>query len=121
MFKLLPIAALSLALALAADASAQTTTGTISGRVADSQGLPLPGVTVTASSSNLQGVRTVVTSANGDYSFTGLPSGTYKVTYELSGFETTSKSMDLAPTQTLPVDVTLGVGGVSENVTVEAR
>ena len=48
MFKFLPIAVLTLAVALAADAAAQTTTGTISGRVADTQGLPLPGVTVTA-------------------------------------------------------------------------
>ena len=88
MFKFLPIAVLSLAVALAADAAAQTTTGTISGRVADAQGLPLPGVTVTAASSNLQGIRTAATSANGDYIFTGLPSGTYKLTFELSGFQT---------------------------------
>ena len=120
MFKFLPIAVLSLAVALAADAAAQTTTGTISGRVADAQGLPLPGVTVTAASSNLQGTRTAVTSANGDYIFTGLPSGTYKLTFELSGFQTAGKTMDLAPTQTFPVDMTLGVAAVSENVTVEA-
>src|SRR5947209_18146887 len=48
----------------AAIASAQTTTGTISGHVGDSQGLALPGVTVTVSSPRLQGGRTVVTSAN---------------------------------------------------------
>ncbi|HXI27752.1 MAG TPA: carboxypeptidase-like regulatory domain-containing protein, partial [Vicinamibacterales bacterium] len=70
-----------------ATASAQTTTGTISGHVIDSQGLALPGVTVSAASPNLQGVRTVVTSGNGDYIFTALPSGTYTITYELSGFQ----------------------------------
>ena len=59
----------------AAPVAAQSTTGTISGRVADSQGLPLPGVTVTATSPNLQGARETVTSENGDYILTLLPSG----------------------------------------------
>ena len=57
----------------AAPAAAQSTTGTISGRVVDSQGLALPGVTVIASSPNLQGTRETVTSENGDYILTLLP------------------------------------------------
>ena len=52
-------------LAVTAGASAQTTTATISGRVLDSQGLAVPGATVTATSPNLQGVREVVTSGCG--------------------------------------------------------
>jgi type I restriction-modification system DNA methylase subunit len=51
-------------------AAAQTTTGTISGRVLDAQALPLPGVTVIATSPNLQGTRETVSSANGDYILT---------------------------------------------------
>ena len=39
----------------AASVSAQSTTGTISGRVVDAQGLSVPGATVTAASPNLQG------------------------------------------------------------------
>jgi hypothetical protein len=96
-------------LAPASSASAQTTTGTISGHVADSQGLALPGVTVNASSPNLQSVRTAVTSTNGDYIFTGLPSGTYTITFELSGFENQSRTVTLAPTQVMPLDVAMGV------------
>jgi protocatechuate 3,4-dioxygenase beta subunit len=57
-------------------AAAQSTNGTISGRVTDSQGLPLPGVTVIATSPNLQGARETVTSENGDYILTLLPPGT---------------------------------------------
>src|SRR5205823_12157171 len=68
--------------AVAALASAQTTNGTVTGHVADSQGLALPGVTVNASSPNLQGVRTVVTSENGDFVLSGLPSGTYTLSFE---------------------------------------
>ena len=57
-----------LALALGAnEARAQSTTGTISGRVVDSQNLALPGVTVTATSPNLQGERDAVTTTTGDY------------------------------------------------------
>src|SRR5436309_11748512 len=74
-------------LATAAVSSAQTTTGTIAGHVADSQGLALPGVTVSAQSPNPQGVRTVVTSGTGDYVFTLLPPGAYTITFDLSGFQ----------------------------------
>ncbi len=42
-------------------------TGAIRGEVRDPDGLPLPGVTVTAGSSALQGKRDAVTSSNGDF------------------------------------------------------
>ena len=89
-------------------ANAQSTTGTISGHVSDSQGLALPGVTVTVASPNLQGIRSTVTSEIGDYVVTLLPSGTYTLTFELSGFQKQEKRILLAPTQTLPVDDELG-------------
>ena len=83
-------------LLMATAAAAQSTTGTISGRVVDTQGLPVPGVTVTATSPNLQGQRQTVTSENGDYILTLLPPGTYTLTYELSGFETQKTSVTVA-------------------------
>jgi hypothetical protein len=107
--------------ALAAGASAQTTTGTISGRVIDSQGLAVPGATVTATSTNLQGAREVVTSANGDYILTLLPSGAYTVTVALPGFQTQTRSIVLAPTQVLPLEVTLNPAGLQADVTVVGR
>ena len=107
-------------LSLAGTAGAQTTSGTISGRVVDGQGLPLPGVTVNAASPNLQGVRASTTSSNGDYTFIGLPSGPYTLTFELSGFQTIKKAVTLAPTETLTVDSALGVAAVSETVNVVA-
>src|SRR5438128_1938333 len=89
-------------------ALAQTTTGTITGRVTDAQGLPVPGVTITVESPALQGVQTIVSSGNGDYIVPLLPPGTYKVAFELSGFERQEKTVVVAATQTLPLDVTLG-------------
>jgi hypothetical protein len=106
---------------LPAVSAAQTTTGTISGHVIDSQGLALPGVTVNAASPNLQGIRTVTSSANGDYVFTALPPGTYTVTFELSGFQNQQKTVTVAPTQVVPLDATLGVGALNETVNVVGR
>ena len=97
-------------LALAAGATAQTTTGTISGRVLDTQGAALPGATVTAKSPNLQGTREAVTSENGDYILTGLPSGPYTISFSLAGFQTQTRNVVLAPTQVLPLEVTARPG-----------
>src|SRR4051812_5298549 len=105
-------------LALAGVAHAQSTTGTISGRVVDAQNLPVPGVTVTATSPNLQGTRETVTSTNGDYIISLLPSGAYVVTFELSGFDTVMRNATVAPTQVVPLEVEMGVAALSETVQV---
>jgi outer membrane receptor for ferrienterochelin and colicin len=106
------------AMTVAATAAAQTTTGTISGRVLDVQGAALPGATATARSPNLQGTREAVTSENGDYILTGLPSGPYTITFSLSGFQPQTRSVVLAPTQVLPLEVKLGPAQITEEVTV---
>ena len=51
-----------LIIAVAAAAGAQDTTGTISGRLVDAQGLPVPGATVSVT--GVQGTRTVVSDAD---------------------------------------------------------
>ena len=94
----------------AAMASAQVPTGTISGRVTDTSGGVLPGVTVTASSPNLQGPREVVTSASGDYVLALLPPGTYALEFVLPGFQTVKTELKVASTEVVPFDVELGVG-----------
>ena len=99
-------------------ARAQSTTGTIRGHVTDAQGLALPGVTISATSPNLQGVRSAVSAENGDYVLTSLPSGTYTLTFELSGFQRVQRTMGLAPTQDIPLEVELGPAAVSEEVNV---
>ena len=66
--------ALLLTIASASSAFAQgggaSSTGTIQGRVVDSQGAVLPGVTVTATSPSALGAQTAVTSEAGNYRFT---------------------------------------------------
>ena len=61
-----------------ASASAQGT-GDIVGRVVDSSGGALPGVSVTAMSLATSITRSTVTSDTGDYTFTLLPIGNYEV------------------------------------------
>ena len=101
-------------------AFAQTTTGTIFGRVFDSQGLALAGATVSASSPYLQGTRTVSSSESGDYIVTLLPPGTYTISVEVSGFERQQQTVTVAPTQTVPFDVTMGLAARAETVDVVA-
>jgi outer membrane receptor for ferrienterochelin and colicin len=103
---------------VAATVGAQSTTGTIYGRVVDAQGFGVPGVTVMVTSPNLQGTQATVTSNNGDYILPLLPSGTYQVMFELSGFQTQERTVRLAPTQVLPVDVTMGLAAVTETIEV---
>jgi outer membrane receptor protein involved in Fe transport len=106
---------------LAGDAFAQgNPTGTISGHVTDPDNLALPGVSVTVASTVLQGVRTAVTSPNGDYILPFLPPGDYTVTFELQGFATTRQLVSVRMADRLPVNVKLTLASVSEVVDVTA-
>ncbi len=69
-------------------AAGQNITGTILGNVTDPSGAALPGVTVEATSPNLQGSRVAVTDAGGKFRLVLLPPGTYTVKSQLSGFTT---------------------------------
>src|SRR5688572_9205365 len=101
-------------------ALAQATTGSISGRVLSSDGQPLPGVTITATSPTLQGVRTVVTTESGDYLIPLLPPGTYSVSLQLEGFQTITRTQLIAGGYNAPMDATMSAGGVNVVVTVVA-
>jgi hypothetical protein len=69
-------------------ASAQTRTGRILGEVLGTDGLPLAGVTITASSDVVMGgSRTAVTGETGVYRFAALPPGVYSVTASLAGHQ----------------------------------
>ena len=61
--------------------------GTVSGVVQSIDTLPLPGVTVTATSPSLQGERMAVSDENGVYYLRGLLPGTYRVNFDISGFQ----------------------------------
>src|SRR5512135_1212197 len=64
---------------------AQETTGQITGRVVDAQGLAVPGVSVTVTGT--QGAKTTTTGGDGRFTSPFLTPGTYSVRAELQGFK----------------------------------
>jgi len=97
-------------------------TGAITGKVTDEEGNALPGVTVTLTSPNLMGVRSVVTDVSGLYRFPALPPGSYQVKAELQGFATVVReNIRLTTTTTLSVELTLRASSLEERVTVIAQ
>lgn len=94
-------------------------TATVTGKVI-ADGVGVPGVTVTASSPNLQGERTTVTSANGDYILPLLPPGDYSIRFELAGMQTATRRATLTATRTDRIEIDLRPSTVSESITVTA-
>jgi hypothetical protein len=106
-------------LLITASAFAQATSSSLTGTVSTG-GNPLPGATVTVTSPALQGSRTTVTGANGDYYIPALPPGTYDVRFELEGMTTVTHKAVLRLAETSRVDSELRVSAVAEAITVTA-
>src|SRR5262249_38465917 len=96
-------------------------TGTIRGTVKDQQGLTLPGATVTATSPALQGERTVVTDADGNFLVRAIPPGTYNLKVEMSGMSPVQKTADVPLAGVAQLDITMSISQVQESVTVAAE
>src|SRR4051812_5768710 len=113
--------AVLLCLALPSMLNAQTVAGQISGRVTDTSGGVLPGVTVTITNVNTGLVVERVTDANGQYVATNLPVGPYSVEANLTGFRKIQRTgFQLTADGRISADFSLAVGGVTENVDVQA-
>src|SRR6266566_467811 len=100
----------------------QTFRGTILGTVTDPQGAVVTGAKVTVRNVNTGLERTTETSADGSYSVPELPIGTYTVTINQSGFQTssvTNVAVDVAAEKR--VDVALRAGQVTTTVEVSAE
>jgi hypothetical protein len=107
------------ALALAGTALAQAVRGTLLGTVNDTQGAPIPGVTVTATETQTNVARTAVTNPNGNYVFASMKDGLYRVETELTGFKKFSRdNVEVKVNSTVRVDVILEVGAMTETVEV---
>ena len=97
MFKVKLLLAMLCVLAFVVSAIPQeATTGTMSGKIADEKGDPLPGVTVTATSE--RGVSKVaVTGGDGGFILPFLTPGTYTVKAEMQNFKTFEKTGVVVP------------------------
>ena len=108
---------LAFVLAFAGLAAAQETTGTISGRIVDAQGLAVPGATVTVTGP--QGSKTVVTDSTGRFVAPFLTPGVYSIKAELQGFKAAEKKdINVRLGQTADIPITMEVGGLTETVEV---
>src|SRR5262249_37825913 len=96
-------------------------TGTIRGQVKDQQNLPIPGVTVTATSPALQGPRSTVTDTLGLFTIAALPAGAYAIKFELNGFTSIERHTVLPLGLTVDENITMRAAGVSETIQVVAE
>jgi hypothetical protein len=96
---------------------AQTSTGNLYGTVTDTDGSPLPGVTVTAEAGGMRS--TFVTESDGAFRFLRLTPGQYRVTATLDGMATVTRTIAVAinTNATLPLQL---APQLSEELTVTA-
>ena len=111
---------LAVFVAAAPDAFAQGTNGTIRGAVTDETGSALPGVTIVTTSPALLVPQLLIISDNdGNYLIRELPVGSYRVTYELPGFQRfVREAIEITARFTATINVTLAVGALQETITV---
>ncbi len=99
---------------------AQEQTGVLQGRALDDSGAALPGVTVTVSGPTiLGGTRSTTTTDQGAYRIPTIPIGFYRVSFEISGFQTkVYEGIRVQAGVTFTLDAQLAVATVQETVTV---
>ncbi len=115
-----PIAlAAALAAFLAWAPPLQAQTSTVTGRVTDAQGAVVSGANVTLMPAGAQRGRETRSSSDGTFSFTGVTAGDYLVLVQTPGFGPLSQAVTVAVVGAAPLELSLQVAGVAENVRVE--
>ncbi len=113
---------LFITLCAVASAFAQGGTGQLSGNVVDANGAVVPGASIKLTSLVTAQEREATTNDSGDFVFTLLPAGAYKLEVAASGFRTVvvdAIKIDVTQTTTLPVR--LDAATVSGMVTINAE
>jgi Carboxypeptidase regulatory-like domain len=102
--------------------AAQAVTGTILGTVRDASGGALPGASVVLLNAGTGFTRSVTSDANGEYTAPLMPTGTYTVSGELSGFRRVSlENVHVGVDQRVRADLKLELGQMTEAVTIQAE
>ena len=111
-----------LCLALLGASLLAQSTAQIQGSVQDASGAAVPGAEVKATQTQTGALRTVTSGADGGYVLANLPIGPYRVEVSRAGFSTYVQTGIVLQVASSPsVDITLKVGGVSDQVQVEAN
>jgi hypothetical protein len=99
----------------------QFTTASLSGTVVDQSDAAVPDARVTVQNVDTGFTQSVTSGAAGDYLFSRLPIGNYKLTVEKQGLTTYVQSgITLTVSQSATQKVTMSVGAVSQQVTIAA-
>ena len=95
--------------------------GSISGKVVDEEGNPLPGATVILTGTAVMGSLTYVTGETGRFRFPSLLPGDCEIRVEMPGFKTTTrKGLRVQVGRTTEAIITLALATIEEEVTVTA-
>ncbi|PYV91032.1 MAG: hypothetical protein DMG05_08355 [Acidobacteria bacterium] len=120
LFVLTIISCLSFGLCLSA--FAQTDRGTITGTVTDSSGAVIAGVKVTVTNAATGVSFETATSQAGLYTIPQVKAGTYRVTFEQTGFKKSVQEGVIVPLgETVRADASLQVGEVSQTIEITAE
>jgi hypothetical protein len=96
-------------------------TGAIRGVVTDASGGVLPTVAIVAEGPAIMTPRKTTTDVAGNYLFDSLPTGTYQLTYTISGYKSEVRSsITITPGFTATVSPQLSVGVSQQSVVVQA-
>src|SRR5882672_6141346 len=98
---------------------AQAPVGNITGTVYDESGAVIPAITVTIANKETGLTRTATTNAEGVFSISSLPAGTYEVKAEVPGFRTVVREATIAVGGLTTADLHLQIGASKDIVTVE--
>src|SRR5258708_10216158 len=102
--------------------SAQETTGSIVGVIRDSSGSVIASAPVTATRQDTGAEVQVKTDGQGNYQFSLLRAGTYRLVVEHPGFQRLQRNdITVNTTERIRLDFTLSVGALSETISVTAE
>lgn len=94
--------------------------GAVTGTVLDANGTVIPAASVRVTLEGSAINRTATTDTLGRYSISGLNPGAYTLEFTANGFALTSRQVSILSGQTANMPITLQVGSVSTEVSVEA-
>ncbi|MFN0084223.1 MAG: carboxypeptidase regulatory-like domain-containing protein [Blastocatellia bacterium] len=102
-------------------ARGQAVKGSLLGTISDSNGAAAAGATVTATEIRTNIVTTTITNQDGNYVFSNIKNGVYRVEASQKGFKKVVRENVLVDVNTtIRVDLSMQVGEVTETVTIEA-
>jgi hypothetical protein len=118
-----PLATILVALLVATQYThAQAVKGSLLGTITDTNGAATANATVTITETRTNIVTTTTTNSSGNYVFSNLQDGIYRVEASLSGFKRiVHENIEVKVNTTIRVDLTMEVGNVSDSVQVTAE